>query len=162
MTHRYDSSNPSDALYCAARAYPGGIEALAARMNMSAKVLYKKLGPRVDSHRITFDEVQLILDYLADVGMENEVCQVINAFCWRHDRVAVPLPDHFTTDEDLFSQVVDIMNSNGLLAGGLRDALNDDVISDREMARFDNDFRTCILALVKLHAAVEVKYAESK
>lgn len=162
MTHRYDDRNPDDALYCAARTYPGGIEALAARMGMSAKVLYKKLGPKVDSHRITFDEVQLILDYLVEAGMEREVDQVINAFCWRHDRAAVPLPDHFTTDAELFSQVVDILNSNGVLASGLRDALLDDEISDREMAQFDRDFRTCIMALIRLHASVEVKYVEGK
>ena len=51
MTRRYSDTNQHDALYKVARAYPGGLEALAARMGMSVNVLRNKLAPGIDTDR---------------------------------------------------------------------------------------------------------------
>lgn len=157
MTHRYNQMNAADALYIAARGYPGGVEALAARMGMSVKVLYNKLCPKTDSHHINFDEVSVILDFLADAGKHDSVEMVINAFNWRHDRVAVKLPEHEPDDEQLFSQVLRIMNSHGVLADGLHQALRDDDINARELEAFEQDFQTCILGLLQLRCSIHAK-----
>jgi hypothetical protein len=47
MTRKYSDMNQHDALYKVARAYPGGLEALALRMDISVNVLRNKLAPEL-------------------------------------------------------------------------------------------------------------------
>jgi hypothetical protein len=162
MTHRYNAMNPGDALYMAARSYPGGIEALAARMGMKPGVLYKKLCTKVDSHHVNFVEASVIIDFLTEAGKHELVELVINSFCWRHDRVSFELPDQPASDDQLFEQVLVIMSNQGVLADGLRNALSDARISDSELYQFERDFQTCLLALVKLRQSIQDKHEDGK
>lgn len=162
MTHRYNDLNPSDALYIAARSYPGGIEALAGRMGMSPRVLYKKLGTKVDSHHANYDEVSVILDFLVEAGKYDMVDLVINAFCWRHEYMAFELPRHFVSDEQLFDQVLTIMKQHGRLANGLSEAMHDGQIDAQEYDLIERDIRTCISGLLRLKKKLHVKHMESE
>lgn len=150
MTHRYSKMNPNDALYIAARNYPGGVDALAARMGMSVKVLYNKLCPNTDSHHVNYHEVQMIIDFLSEVGRHDMVDMVINSFCWRYDLAVFKLPSVEPTDERLLDQMLGIMSKHGVMADGLKDALADGKISSRELDRIEEDFQTCIVALIRL------------
>lgn len=161
MTHQYDQMNPSDALYIAARQYPGGIEALASRLGMSAAVLYNKLSPRSSNNIIGFDESCMILDYLAEVGRDDLVEMVINAYCWRHNHMTMKLPEHAPGDDRLLPQVLDILTTPGKLADGLRGALEDDVINARELAQLEQEFHTCLQTLIKLRNTVHGKAGQS-
>ena len=162
MTHRYSEMNPGDALYMAARKYPGGIDALAGRLGMPAGVLYKKLGTKVDSHHVSYEEVSAIIDFMIEAGKDDMVDLVINAFCWRHEYLAFELPRQFVSDEKLFDQVLVIMQQEGDLASGLRDAMRDGTINARECEQLDRDIQTCILGLLKLLEKIHVKHMESE
>lgn len=62
MIRKYSDMNQYDALYKVARVYPGGLEALAQPMDISANVLRNKLAPGIESHYPSFEEVLQIVD----------------------------------------------------------------------------------------------------
>lgn len=162
MTHRYNEMNPGDALYMAARKYPGGIDALAARMGMPAGVLYKKLGTKVDSHHVSYEEVSTIIDFLIEAGQRDMAELVINSFCWRHDHLAFELPQQFVSDEQLFDQVLAIVQQKGDLARSLNHAMKDGRICTQEYNQIERDIQTCILGLLKLRKKIHIKHVEGE
>jgi hypothetical protein len=99
MTHRYSARNQHDLLYEIARAYPGGIEALALRMNTTAKKLYKKLSPKSTERNTTAEEFSLIVEMCAGANVKNAMSP-IEALCWRHGGVFVPLDSIADTSDE--------------------------------------------------------------
>lgn len=70
MTKRLDPVHPQDALYAAARAYPGGVKALAAVRDVSTETMYQKLDRQNPKNRIGFDEELFsMLDQLRAAGV---------------------------------------------------------------------------------------------
>lgn len=159
MTCRYTDINQHDALYIAARAYPGGVEALALRMGMASHVLYKKLRPAVESHHINFEEVSEIVEHLEAAGKADMAELVVSAFNWRHGRVALKLPDVSVPAGELFNQVLSILREEGTLANDINEALgNDGKIDDGELQKIEKDLQQCIEALVVLRNKVRAKH----
>lgn len=158
MTCRYNEINQHDALYLAARKYPGGVEALAQRLGMHAGTLYNKLRPGVTTHIVSFEELSHILELLEDAGVP-EAEQVFDAFLWRHGRVAMRLPHASITDDQLLSGVLQMLQCEGELAREISSALsNDGKISDKEYSEIDNDLQKSIEALVSLRERVRAKH----
>ena len=91
MTRSYSQMDPHDALYRAARAYPGGISALAHRMDMSEAVLRNKLAPGIYTHHITLAEFSLILEYLREAKCD-DAAQPLQALNWQHGLIAHQVP----------------------------------------------------------------------
>lgn len=162
MTHYYSEMNPGDALYIAARQYPGGIDALAVRMGMSAATLYKKLSTKVDTHFISYEEAQTIIWYLDEIGKKDAADMAMNSFCWQFSRAVVELPNQFVPDDKLFDQVLEIMQHKGDLSKNLRDSMRDGRISIKEYEALDRDIQTCILGLLKLRKKIHVKHVEGE
>lgn len=159
MTCRYTDINQHDALYIAARAYPGGVEALALRMGMASHVLYKKLRPAVGSHHINFEEVSEIVEHLEAAGKADMAELVVSAFNWRHGRVAFKLPDVSVPAGELFNQVLSILREEGTLANDINEALgNDGKIDGGELQKIEKDLQQCIEALVVLRNKVRAKH----
>lgn len=159
MTCRYTEINQHDALYIAARAYPGGIEALALRMGMASHVLYKKLRPAVDTHHVNYEEVSEIVEHLEAAGKHEMADLALQAFNWRHARVTVRLPDVQADTGELFLQVLELMREEGVLAGHINDALKDDnEISDGELLTIEKDLQQCIEKLVVIRNKVRAKH----
>ncbi|MGC5830142.1 phage regulatory CII family protein [Ralstonia pseudosolanacearum] len=90
MRHQYSDIDQHDVLYSVARAYPGGIAALAPRMGMTAPVLRNKLRPGVDTHYMSFEQVSLLLELVDEAKVANAKLP-IRAFCWRHGMVALDI-----------------------------------------------------------------------
>ncbi|MFX5660835.1 phage regulatory CII family protein, partial [Acinetobacter baumannii] len=63
--------NQHDALYKIARAFPGGLEALAQRMDMSVNVLRNKLAPGIDTHYPSFEEVSQIVELCKQANVKD-------------------------------------------------------------------------------------------
>jgi hypothetical protein len=159
MTCQYNEINQHDALYTAARAYPGGIEALACRMGTTANMLYKKLRPAVDSHHVNYEEVSEIIELLEGARQFEAADQAIRAFNWRHGRVAIRLPDGDSDSSEMFGQVLEIMREEGQLAEDINKALADDGrINDQELSRIERDLQLCIQALCVLRNEVRAKH----
>lgn len=159
MTCQYNNINQHDALYNAARAYPGGIEALAQRMHISPNVLRNKLRPAIDTHHANFEEVSVIVELLEEAKVDIAFLP-LHAFCWRHNHVALQLPSGDVDADDLLKQVVEIMSSDGALAGDINKALaGDHKIDGRELVTIEERLEGCIGNLVALRNKVRAKHA---
>lgn len=157
MTYQYSNINQHDALYNAARMYPGGIEALAQRMVMSVNTLRNKLRPSIDTHHINFEEVSRVIELLEEAKVVDAFIP-LQAFCWRHNYVAVQLPAGDVDADDLLRQMVEVMSGDGALANDISSALRDDHrIDDRERDQIEQRLEQCIGALVALRDKVRAK-----
>ena len=81
MTRRYSDMNQHDALYKVARAYPGGLEALALRMQISVNVLRNKLAPGIETHYPSFEELSMIVEHCHQAGVNGTPYTVLSWFC---------------------------------------------------------------------------------
>lgn len=147
MTHRYTEMNQHDALYKVARQYPGGIEALAQRMGMSAMVLRNKLAPNVSTHRASFEEVSEIMELCQEAGVKDALMpiQVTN---WRHGLVAFELPEcKDQSDEELASTVMHVMKSVGAVAADAGAVHSKARVDERDRDQMEKDFQEAIAAL---------------
>jgi hypothetical protein len=140
MTHRYSTRNQHDLLYEIARAYPGGIEALALRMNTTAKKLYKKLSPKSAERSTTAEEFSLIVEMCAGANVKNAMSPV-EAMCWRHGGVFVPLDSIADlSDEGLrktgiqtFAQLGNVAN---LVEAAIEEGFDDHAMEQIEPAKW--------------------------
>lgn len=165
MTCKYNEMNKHDALYIAARAYPGGVEALATRMGISSNVLYKKLRRAVDSHHLSYEEASQILELLSDSGRDQMIELAIRSFMWRHGYVAYKLPDDIeeVDDEVLLAQILKIISKKGVLAHNIKNALeNDGVIDSDEYPQIEGDIQQCITVLMELKSKVKSMHEQHK
>ncbi len=155
MTLRYSDTNQHDALYLIARAYPGGIEALAQRMGKTASVLYNKLRPGVVTHYPSFEEVSEIVELCAAAGVPNATLP-IEALCQRHNLVAFTFPTlNHLTDDDLTQSVCKAMQELGDVTGAIAGALADDGrISMRELDAIEREIQQALGAIGALRERV--------
>lgn len=159
MTKEYDQIDPHDALYNAARDYPGGIAALALRLATSEKVLRNKLAPDVDTHHTNLEEFARIVECLDGVKPASADLAV-DALMWRLNRVAMRLPTHAgDVDADrIMQQVLEIFHEEGDLAKAVNEFLgNDGKIDDRELAQIEKLIQIGIDGLITLRDEVREK-----
>lgn len=163
MTCKYSDMNMHDALYNAARDFPGGIEALAARLSsptarVSPNVLRNKLRPTIDTHHTHFEDVSRIIELLEESRVPTAFVP-LHAFAWRHGHVAFQLPQGDVDSDTLLKQVVDVIGEQGDLVNSISSALatRNDIDRD-EFSRIDKNIMTCINALVVLREKVTAKH----
>lgn len=165
MTCKYSEMNQHDAIYIAARAYPGGVESLAGRMGMSPNVLYKKLRRAVDSHHLNYEEVSEIVELLADAGRDSMVDLAIGSFGWRHGYVTYRVPGDTAdvSDEVLLAHILKIISKKGVLAHNIKMSLeNDGVIDSDENLQIESDIQQCITVLMELKSKVHAMHDNHK
>lgn len=160
MTCRYSDINQHDALYTIARAYPGGIEALAQRMRKTVPVMYNKLRPGIQTHHTTFEEATEIVELCVDAGVKDAMLPA-HAYAWRLGHVMLPVPRMTEMpDEDLTQTVCRTMKEFGDVASGIYDSLrNDGKIRADELDMLEKEFREAIAAMTELRARVRDRAA---
>lgn len=156
MTRRYSDMNQHDALYKIARAYPGGIDALAIKLNISANVLRNKLAPGIASHYPSFEEVSMIIGLCQETGVK-EALLPLHALLSRHGMAAfiVPEPDQVSND-DLSQTVCRVMSQVGNVAEAVSEALIDNVITEREADLIEREFQGALSALGDWRARIRL------
>lgn len=159
MTYFYDEIDPLDALYNAAREYPGGIPAIALRINVPVKTLQKKLSPAVQTHVLTYAEAIAVLELLDGV-VPAAADMAIGGLMWRLNRMAIRLPSGDDVDVSaLFAQVMQVFSDGGRLADDIKSALADDNrIDARELSGIEKDLQQVIEDLVTLRNEVREKH----
>lgn len=158
MTHRYSQRNQHDLLYEVARAYPGGIEALAQRLGTTAKKLYKKLSPKSKERNTTAEEFSLIMEMCAGAGVKNALSP-LEAQCWRHGGVFISLDDlDATSDESIQNAIVQLTAKLGTVAGRVTDALECGELTENEMEYIEPEMRGLGAAFAKLCARVKGRF----
>ncbi|WP_188379590.1 phage regulatory CII family protein [Oxalicibacterium faecigallinarum] len=149
--------NQHDALYKAARNYPGGVEALAKRMGISAAVLYSKLRPGCDTHHVSFEQVSEITDHLVEARVPNAL-QALQALTWRHGMVAISLPPLSEQETDcLVQSICKSVVEFGHLTSAVSEAMADGKICGKEWDEIDREFSHAIGALTELRERIRAK-----
>ncbi|SDV48690.1 phage regulatory CII family protein [Chitinasiproducens palmae] len=163
VTYLYHDINQHDALYNLARAYPGGVEALALRMGRSAHVLYNKLRPGIASHHVTFEEATEIAELCAEAGVEG-AARHIDAMEARIGRVAVALPSiDGLSDKELTSCLYEVLAHLAAAARSIEASIADDqVIDDAEMSAIEKDFSRLRAGTQEWQARVRARHAADK
>lgn len=159
MTHQRFDIDPLDATAKAVQTYPGKTGAMALRIAMSQQVLRNKLSPTVHTHHLTLDEFGEIVDKLFEVDSPMAMLP-IQAMCYRHNCVAVRMPDVDADGEELLMLVMEILSEEGQLADHLRRSLDGDhTISDRELGVIEEDIKRVLESLITLRDKARAKNA---
>lgn len=147
MTLRTSQRNAQDLAYEVARAYPGGIEALAFVMGMNFKLLYKKLSPANPEHELTVSQFSEVMERCSGAGVKNAYAP-LEALNWRHGGVFVTVEDLDATDDDsILKAAAQAMERVGSVAGSINDALEGGEITDKEMEVIEPRFRKAFTAM---------------
>jgi hypothetical protein len=157
MTRKYSDMNQHDALYKVARAYPGGLEALAQKMEISANVLRNKLAPGIESHYPSFEELSQIVELCRDAGVKDALLP-LHALLSRHGMAAFVVPEaEHTSDDDLSQTVCRVMSQVGDVAEAVSSALLDGVITDAEADLIEREFQGALTALGEWRARIRMR-----
>lgn len=157
MTQEYSDMNQHDALYIAARKYPGGVEALAQRMKISPAVLYSKMRPDCHTHYVSFEQVSEITEYLVGAYVPGAL-QALHALAWRHGMVSISLPPLSDLETDcLVQSICKSVVEFGHLTSAVSEAMADGTICGKEWAEIDREFSHAIGALTELRERVRTK-----
>ena len=147
MTRRYLDMNQHDALYTVARKYPGGIDALARELGMSANVLRNKLSPTIGSHYPSFEEVSLIVECCHKAGVPDAHLP-LHALLVRHGMAAFVVPQPEAARQDDLSQTVcRVMSDVGAVAEAVSTALLDGTVTPAEADLIERKFHAALSAL---------------
>lgn len=156
MTCSYSDINQHDALYKTARAYPGGIEALAQRMGRTVPMMYNKFRPGITTHYASFEEVTEVIELCVQAGVKDAILPA-QAFAWRLGYVLLPVPKiDNEPDEALAQQVCKTVKEFGEVASCIYESLasNND-ITPSELDRFEREFQEATSAMFELRARVQ-------
>lgn len=157
MTMRTSQRSPNDLAYEAARAYPGGVEALAFVMGKNPKLLYKKLSPAHPDYQLTIDEFSELMERCEGAGVKNALAP-LEALNWRHSRLATPIDSLLdTSDEDLRKSVLESMAELGALASRIEEALAEGELTDNHMEKLEPAKRGLFTKLGKLWQAIKAR-----
>lgn len=157
MTLRTSQRSPNDLAYEAARAYPGGVEALAFTMGMNPKLLYKKLSPATPDYELTISEFSEVMERCEGAGVKNAL-SALEALNWRHNRLATPIDSLLdTTDDDLRKNVIESMAELGALAHRIEEALADGDLTETHMEKLEPTKRKLFTKLGTLWQAIKAR-----
>jgi hypothetical protein len=163
MTCQYSEINQHDALYRIARSYPGGVEALAARMGKTVPVMYNKLRPSISTHYVSFEEMTEIIEHCMQAGVQDAALPA-QAFAWRLGYVMMPVPHVGSVpNEDLTQHVCKAVKEFGDVASSLYKSLasNQD-INERELEEFEKEFQEATAAMFELRERVRQMSLKSR
>lgn len=123
--------NVDDAAYAVVHDYPGGADALAARMSKSAAVLRSKVKQTCDTHHLTLREAVTISVLSCDV-------RIFKAAATELDHVLLPLPspdDQAASDMAVLELMASVWAGQGDLGSAIHSALSDGKVTQQELAK---------------------------
>lgn len=146
MTLRTSERNPADILYEIARAYPGGVEAIAQRLDTTGRKLYKKLSPATPDVNVTLDEFSTIVEMCEGANVKNAI-DPVQALCFRHGGVFISFDELEDTSIECIREAgLRVMQHMGEVTGEVNDSLQDDYLTDSEVDRIEGRFRRFMAA----------------
>lgn len=135
--------NITDAAHKTVKDYPGGSEALAVRIGMSAAVLRNKVNPNNNTHHLTLAEASEIMGVTGDD-------RILHAMAAEHGYTLQKM------QADGMASVMGAMLENaakqGAFAQALQEALSDGLISENEMKVISSAGTAQVEAMINLLA----------
>lgn len=159
MTLRKSNRSPEDILFELIGRYPGNAEAVAERLGISVKTLYKKLSGTEQDRFLTITEFSRVIHMLEEASINAQ--DALQALNFRHDRICIHLSainDH--TDQDLRKSGIEALKHLGDFAGELEQHLDD--INDNAMEALEPKKRRLLATLETMWARIKTRHAERK
>lgn len=123
--------NTQDAAYHTAHDSPGGVQALAVRMDMSPNVLQNKVNPMVVYHKLTLSEAVRMQALTGDV-------RILHAMASELGHVAVPVLGYEgVSDMELLDGYMDSITALGEFTAAFQLSIADGRVTPAEMARME-------------------------
>lgn len=142
--------NVTDAAYDTVHQYPGGSEALAPRMGMSAATLRGKVNPNTDRNLLSLQEADALMARTGDY-------RILHALCAEHGFIAqrVDAPESGT----LITALLSAAAAKGDLAELVSEAMADNRITPNEADAISRACQQVMAALVQVsqHAEAAVE-----
>ncbi len=138
--------NVTDAAYDTVHQYPGGSEALAPRMGMSAATLRGKVNPNTDRNLLSLQEADALMARTADY-------RILHALCAEHGFIAqrVDAPESGT----LITALLAAAAAKGDLAELVSEAMADNRITPNEADAIARACQQVMAALVQVSQHAE-------
>src|SRR5687768_13645636 len=138
-----------DVCYRVAHNYPGGVPALAARMNISKQVLLNKLNVNNDTHHLTVEQAAEIADF-ADCD------ETARAFAERRSMVCMPVTQHQgASDMELLDLIIAMESEKAELLVLIKQAVADGVMDPHEFKRIKKQYLELSAAIAELVCRLE-------
>ena len=138
--------NPKDAFHQTVHSYPGGAEALAVRMGMTAAVLRNKANPNHGYNKPTLDEADQIMGITGDH-------RVLHALAGNHGYVCVKTEDGTAPgDMALLEIMTKCWTTNGDFGAAVNKALEDGRIDRKEIEQIREAVRRADQAMHQMVA----------
>lgn len=134
-----------DAAYATVHDFPGGASALAPRAGFSSPhVLNSKVRPGCSTHHLTLLEADRLIGITGDV-------RVLRAMAQAHGYLLLPMPGADAADDgDVLGGVLHMDAAGGEFAGSIRAAVDDGLITRRELQAIERDSHSTQAAIVLL------------
>ncbi|MCI1149006.1 phage regulatory CII family protein [Stenotrophomonas maltophilia] len=138
--------NVTDAAYDTVHQYPGGSEALAPRMGMSAATLRGKVNPNTDRNLLSLQEADMLMARTGDY-------RILHALCAEHGFIAqrVDAPD----SGSLITALLAAAAAKGDLAELISEAMADNRITPNEADAITRACQQVMAALVQVSQHAE-------
>jgi len=138
--------NVTDAAYDTVHQYPGGSEALAPRMGMSAATLRGKVNPNTDRNLLSLQEADTLMGRTGDY-------RILHALCAEHGFIAqrVDAPESGT----LITALLAAAAAKGDLAELVSEAMADNRITENEADAIARACQQVMAALVQVSQHAE-------
>lgn len=138
-----------DVCYRVAHNYPGGVPALAARMNISKQVLLNKLNVNNDTHHLTVEQAAEIADF-ADCD------EIAKAFAERRNMVCIPVTQHQgASNMELIDLIIEMEKEKADLLVLIKQAMADGVMDPIEFRRIKKKYLELSAAIAELISRLE-------
>lgn len=144
--------NVLDAAQATVKAYPGGAESLAPRVEMSGALLRAKVNPLADRNHLTLAEADLIMTVTGDHRILHALAHTHGYVLQRSDELEKEREEAKHRVDGL---VLELMQMTGTLAGTIAEAREDGVITPREAKDTSNAGMQVQKVVVDLVAAIQ-------
>lgn len=135
--------NITDAAHKTVKDYPGGSEALAVRIGMSAAVLRNKVNPNNNTHHLTLAEASEIMGVTGDD-------RILHAMAAEHGYTLQKMEAEGMAS--VMASMLENAAKQGAFAQALQDALSDGLISENEMKAISSAGTAQVEAMINLLA----------
>jgi len=145
-----------DQIHEVAHSYPGGVEALAARMDRKPDTLRKKVLPTNDTHDLTVKELRTIVDYV-------DTDKIAMAFAHERGLMCIKKPDfHGLSDQAILDLFLKLQKEQGDWAKEISKAMESGDIDWCEMQKIQKEYNEFIVVAAEIMSRLQVYMATSE
>lgn len=119
--------SPHDAFHETVHSAPGGLEALAVRLGMSAQILRNKANPNNNSNHVSLRDVERVMELTGDYRTMHALAKSFGFVCIKVEDSCGP------SDLALLEVVTSAMSANGGFGAAINKALEDGRIQQHEV-----------------------------